>query len=72
MLYTPHLLLTMALAILLLLSLCVYEESQIEEKIRELKEKDHAVAVKEKIIKEKSDTVLSLKSEIASLHVSDL
>ncbi|XP_057799164.1 uncharacterized protein LOC131014998 [Salvia miltiorrhiza] len=43
-------------------------ESQIEEKIRELKEKDHAVAAKEKIIKEKSDAVVSLKSEIASLH----
>lgn len=39
-------------------------------KTRKLKEKDHAVAAKEKIIKEKSDSIVSLESEIASLHVS--
>lgn len=48
----------------------MYEESQIELKTRELKEKDHAVAAKEKIIKEKSDSVVSLEREVASLHVS--
>lgn len=55
---------------LLLISLWLYKESQIEVKTRELKEKDHAVAAKEKIIKEKSDSIVSLESEIASLHVS--
>ncbi|KAL0372017.1 UNVERIFIED_CONTAM: hypothetical protein Scaly_0883300 [Sesamum calycinum] len=43
-------------------------EFHIEEKIREIKDKDAVIAAKEKIIQEKSESIVSLKSEVASLQ----
>ncbi|KAI3453946.1 hypothetical protein Pfo_010609 [Paulownia fortunei] len=43
-------------------------EYHIEEKTQETKDKDVVIAAKEKIIKEKSDSIVSLESEIASLQ----
>ncbi|CAA0831917.1 DNA repair ATPase-related [Striga hermonthica] len=43
-------------------------ESHVEEKIRELKDKDELIDAKEKIIEEKSDSIASLENEIASLQ----
>ncbi|XP_011075615.1 uncharacterized protein LOC105160023 [Sesamum indicum] len=40
----------------------------IEEKIREIKDKDAVIAAKDKIIQEISDSIVSLKSEVASLQ----
>lgn len=48
----------------------LYEENHIEEKTREIREKDHAIAAKERIIKEKLERVASLESDVASLQVS--
>ncbi|PSS11284.1 hypothetical protein CEY00_Acc15483 [Actinidia chinensis var. chinensis] len=43
-------------------------ESNVDEKTRELKNKDDILATKEKIIRETADIIASLKSEIASLQ----
>lgn len=46
-----------------------YEESLLDEKTKALKGKDGTIAEKEKLIQEKSDSITSLHSEIASLQV---
>ncbi|KAL0297412.1 UNVERIFIED_CONTAM: hypothetical protein Sradi_6793300, partial [Sesamum radiatum] len=51
-----------------LLHVSCVEEFHIEEKIREIKDKDAVIAAKEKIIQEKSESIVSLKSEVASLQ----
>ncbi|GFP81594.1 hypothetical protein PHJA_000302700 [Phtheirospermum japonicum] len=43
-------------------------ESHIEEKTREIKDKDEVIAAKEKMIKEKTDSIVLLESEISSLQ----
>ncbi|KAL3654711.1 hypothetical protein CASFOL_001446 [Castilleja foliolosa] len=43
-------------------------EYHIEEKAREINDKDVVVAAKEKLINEKSESIVALKSEIASLQ----
>lgn len=45
------------------------EESHIDEKTKELKGKDDMIALKEKIIQEKVDSIGSLQSELSSLQV---
>lgn len=47
----------------------VPEEARFEEKTQEVKDKDEVIAAKEKTIKEKSDSIVSLLSEITSLQV---
>ncbi|KAL0407904.1 UNVERIFIED_CONTAM: hypothetical protein Sradi_1724800 [Sesamum radiatum] len=55
-----------------LLHVSYIEEYHIEEKIREIKDKDAVIAAKEKIIQEKSDSIASLKSEVASLQLQKI
>lgn len=50
------------------LTLFTFEESHIDEKTQELKGKDDIVVEKEMIIKEKSDSIASLRGEMASLQ----
>lgn len=45
-------------------------ENHIEEKTQEIKDKDALIAAKEKIIKENSQSIALLETEIASLRVS--
>lgn len=45
------------------------EESQIDEKTREVKGKDELVAEKEKLLKEREDKIASLQTEVSSLQV---
>lgn len=51
------------------LFVCCCEESQIDEKSREVKGKDELVAEKEKLLKEKEDKISSLQTEVSSLQV---
>lgn len=46
-------------------------ENRIEEKTHEIKDKDVVIAAKEKTIREKSENIASLETEIAALRVSD-
>lgn len=45
------------------------EESQVDEKAREVKGKDDLVAEKEKLLKAKEDKIASLQTEVSSLQV---
>lgn len=52
-----------------LLTSCFNVESLVDEKTRELKSKDETLSLKEKLVQEKSDNILSLQKELASLQV---
>lgn len=45
------------------------EESQVDEKSRELKEREESVTEKEKLLKERQDKLSSLETELSSLRV---
>lgn len=49
--------------------MCCCEETQIDEKTREVKSKDELVAEKEKLLKQKEDKIASLQTEVSSLQV---
>lgn len=49
--------------------MCCCEETQIDEKTREVKGKDELVAEKEKLLKQKEDKIASLQTEVSSLQV---
>lgn len=49
----------------------MYQESHVDLKTQEAKSKDDKILEKEKIIKEKADTIASLHSEIASVQVRE-
>jgi len=54
---------------LYVLFLFCFEESQIDEKTREVQGKDEVVAEKEKLLKEREDKIASLQTEVSSLQV---
>lgn len=51
------------------LTVCFDEESLVDEKTQELKAKDETMSLKEKLIQEKSDNIVSLEKELTLLQV---
>jgi len=50
-------------------SFLVGEESQIDDKTKELKGREELVTEKEKLLQERQDKVASLETEVSSLRV---
>ena len=50
-------------------SISVIVESHVDEKSKELKAREAIIVEQEKIVQDKSDSIASLQSEIASLQV---
>ena len=48
---------------------CIFEEFEVDEKVKELHSKDDKVAQKDKIIKVNSDVITALQKEVDSLQV---